>query len=92
MRAVISEPDCSAASTTSVPCDKPAMMRLRCGKFAASGGVPNGYSLSEEAVVRNAMGQFAVLARIDPVQPGADDRQRAAFALQAALMGRRIDA
>ena len=32
-RAVISEPDCSAASTTSVPRARPAMMRLRCGKF-----------------------------------------------------------
>ena len=31
-RAVISEPDCSAASTTSVPRARPAMMRLRCGK------------------------------------------------------------
>jgi hypothetical protein len=39
-RAVISEPERSAASTTSVPSDRPAMMRLRCGKFSGSGGVP----------------------------------------------------
>ncbi len=45
-RAVISEPEASAASTTSVPCDRPEMMRLRLGKLAASGGVPSGYSLT----------------------------------------------
>ncbi len=45
-RAVISEPEGSAASTTSVPRASPAMMRLRCGKFGASGGVPSGNSLS----------------------------------------------
>ena len=33
-RAVISEPDCTAASTTSVPRARPAMIRLRIGKFA----------------------------------------------------------
>ena len=42
--AVISEPLRSVASTTTVPSDKPLMMRLRAGKFSASGCVPMGYS------------------------------------------------
>ena len=45
-RAVTSEPDLSAASTTSVPSDSPEMMRLRRGKLAGNGGVPKVYSLS----------------------------------------------
>ena len=45
-RAVMREPDLSAASTTSVPCASPAMMRLRLGKWCASAGVPSGNSLS----------------------------------------------
>ena len=44
--AVISEPDRSAASTTSKASLKPAMMRLRRGKKAGWGGVPGGYSES----------------------------------------------
>ncbi len=45
-RAVIKDPDCSAASTTTVPSLSAAMIRLRFGKFGASGGVPIGYSLT----------------------------------------------
>ena len=33
-----------AASTTTVPSDRPAMMRLRCGKWRARGSVPGGIS------------------------------------------------
>ena len=44
-RAVIRDPEASAASTTSVPCDKPAMIRFRFGKLAAVGEVPSGNSL-----------------------------------------------
>ena len=36
----MSEPDCGAASTTSTPRARPEITRLRCGKFALSGGVP----------------------------------------------------
>ena len=39
------EPDRIAASTTKVPSPKAAINRLRCGKLAANGGVPKGYSL-----------------------------------------------
>ena len=59
-RAVINEPDANAASTTSVPCDSPAMMRLRLGKLAARGGVPRGYSLIRMpwAAMRRASPRF----------------------------------
>ncbi len=46
MRAVISEPDSSAASTTSVPREMPAISRLRRGKLSGTGGAPSGYSLA----------------------------------------------
>ena len=75
-RAVISEPDCSAASTTSVPRDRPAMMRLRLGKFWLSGGVPSGNSLTIRPACRDAVRQVAVPGRVDAVQPGADHRHR----------------
>ena len=45
IRAVINDPDFNAASTTSVPIDKPEIMRLRLGKLAVKGGVPMGNSL-----------------------------------------------
>ena len=43
-RAVMSEPDFSTASTTTVPADRPEMMRLRYGKWRARGSVPGGCS------------------------------------------------
>jgi hypothetical protein len=42
----MSEPDLSAASTTTTPSDRPAMMRLRWGKCLASGTMPGTCSLS----------------------------------------------
>ena len=44
--AVISAPDFSPASTTSVPSASPARMRLRAGNWLRRGGVPGGYSLT----------------------------------------------
>jgi site-specific DNA recombinase len=41
-RAVIKEPEFSAASTTTTPKLSPLMMRLRYGKFSETGGVPSG--------------------------------------------------
>src|SRR5687768_4798421 len=41
-RAVIKEPEFSAASTTTMPRLSPLMMRLRYGKFSDTGGVFNG--------------------------------------------------
>ena len=37
---MISDPEYSAASTTTTPSDMPAMMRFRIGKFSGDGGVP----------------------------------------------------
>ena len=45
-RAVISEPERKAASTTSVPRARPAMMRFLIGKFSAREWVPIGNSLT----------------------------------------------
>ena len=44
-RAVIIAPLCSGASTTSTPSDSPLIMRLRRGKWRASGLLPTGNSL-----------------------------------------------
>ena len=41
---VISEPEYSAASTTTTPKDIPAMIRFRMGKFCGDGAVPRGNS------------------------------------------------
>ena len=53
--AVISEPDCSVASTTRVPTQSPEMMRLRRGKLAAKGGVPFEEALKKLEGVVDAM-------------------------------------
>src|SRR3569833_1318772 len=52
-RAVISEPDLGAASTTTVPAAIPAMLRLRVGKWLPRGSVPGG--CSETSRPRSAM-------------------------------------
>ena len=69
-RAVISDPDAGAASTTSVPCARPEIMRLRLGKLAASGGVPRGYSLTSNpcAAIRRARSRCCLgYTRSNPV-------------------------
>ena len=48
MCAVISEPEASDASTTKVPTDSPAMMRLRFGKLPLAGAVPSANSDSNK--------------------------------------------
>lgn len=48
-RAVMSEPDRGAASTTTVPSASPAMIRLREGKWRASGWLPGGCSATSSA-------------------------------------------
>jgi len=45
-RAVMSDPDCTAASTTKVPCVNAATRRLRFGKLEGNGPVPSRNSLS----------------------------------------------
>jgi hypothetical protein len=63
-----------AASTTSVPCDRPAMMRLRRGKVAAAAAVPGGNSETTAPLAAIALGQLRCCARIDPSSPHAQHR------------------
>ncbi len=88
-RAVISEPDCSAASTTSVPRDRPAMMRLRMREVRRQRRRAGRELADQHAVRGNAVRQRAVPRRVHPVQPGADHGHRAARALPARPRGRR---
>ena len=55
MRAVIRLPERGAASTTTTPSDRPAMMRLRRGKWRACGAVPGGASVT--TAPRSAIGR-----------------------------------
>ena len=63
--AVMSEPLCRAASTTSVPRDRPLMMRFRCGKCARGRRArrkfrkPGGRELAAEAELRRRPGMPA---------------------------------
>ena len=54
------------------------MMRLRIGKFSASAGVPIANSLTIRPCGGDACGERAVARRVDDVEAGADDRDRAA--------------
>ena len=47
-RAVMSEPERGAASTTMTPRERPAITRLRRGKWRACGAVPNGASATTQ--------------------------------------------
>ena len=61
-RAVISEPERLAASTTTTASDRPEMMRLRRGKSRARGSQPIGISLTwapPEATMRSARAAFS---------------------------------
>src|ERR1700756_276728 len=84
IRAVISEPDCRAASTTSTPRLRPEMSRLRLGKCLACGTVPGGISPPRDLPL-----QLLVVGRIGNVDAAGDDGDRAA--VEAAAMGRVID-
>ena len=61
MRAVMSDPDLSAPSTTTVPAHSPAMIRLRRGKWRACGLVPNAVSAmtSPSAAMRPCNSAFS---------------------------------
>src|SRR5262249_44995033 len=53
-RAVISDPDRLAASTTTTPAHSPEMRRLRRGKSRARGSCPNGISETRAPFAREA--------------------------------------
>ena len=67
-RAVISEPERRDASTTTTPEERPAMIRLRIGKFCGRGSVPGGYSESEQVLGGQAL--------LQPARARADSRRR----------------
>ena len=77
-RAVISEPERRAASTTTTPSDRPEISRLRRGKSRARGSQPSGISRHGRAA-RAAMRfeQADMLGRIDAVVAAGEHRDRA---------------
>ena len=88
----MSEPDRRDASTTTTPAERPAMMRLRIGKFCGRGSVPGGYSETRtwSAASRSFSGR--VLARVVDVEAAAEDGDRSARTLERGLVRRRVDA
>ena len=92
LRAVISEPDASAASTTRQPCARPLMRRLRRGKLWASALVPS--ANSETSKPRSAIcgGKRRVCLRIGIVDAGAEHRDGRALGREPAAVRRGVDA
>ena len=92
MRAVMSEPLCTDASTTRQPRLSPLMMRLRRGKVRRKRRCAQRKFGNDGSFLCQAMRQFAVGGRIDFVQTGTDHGNAGAGTLQAAEMRGRIDA
>ena len=69
-RAVIREPERSAASTTRVPRLRPLIMRLRRGKLVGQRGGAGWKLGNQSAVFSNLVGQVAVMCGIHPIQAG----------------------
>ena len=90
MRAVISEPERSAASITTTPSDRPEMSRLRRGKWRAVGWVPRAHSATASPDSAEAVVQPGILRRVDDVEAAGQHRQRAGG--EGALMRRGVDA
>ena len=68
------------------------MMRFRIGKFSASAGVPIANSLTSEALGGDPLRQRAMARRVDEIEPGADDGDRAAAAGERAFVRGAVDA
>ena len=68
------------------------MMRLRMGKFLASGGVPRGNSLIRAPLPGDLLIEFEVFRGVDHVQAAAQHRQGAAAVFQGPLVGGGVDA
>ena len=90
-RAVISDPDFCAASTTSVPWLRPAMMRFRCGKHAAQRRGARREFRDQRAAGGDAFCQRLVIARVDLVEPAAENGDRGAVRGQRALVTGGVD-
>jgi len=73
--AVISEPDFGAAYTTTVPAARPAIIRLRLGKWLPRGSVPGGLLRNQQPFLRQCHGKIAgKLYRRGRSIAGADHR------------------
>ena len=90
IRAVISEPERCAASTTTTPSAAPEISRLRRGKSRARGSWPSGISEIAAPWFEHGGQQILMLGRIDPVVAAGQHRDRAAR--EAGAMRRLIDA
>ena len=91
-RAVISEPEAGAASTTTTPSASPAMIRLRRGKSLARAIAPSGRSLTTAPSASDPLHQRGVLRRVGDVDAGGDHGDRGAAGGERALVRRRVDA
>ena len=74
IRAVISEPERCAASTTTTPSAAPEIRRLRRGKSRARGTWPSGISEIAAPRVEDRGQQIFMLGRIDPVVAAGEHR------------------
>ena len=88
--ALISDPERFAASITTRPSARPAIMRLRRGKSLARGSHPNGISKPPRRHSRRSRRKVGVFGRIGRSSPPASTRDSSGC--QAALMRRRVDA
>ena len=92
-RAVISEPERTAASTTSVARVRAAMNRLRIGKCSLSGGVPERQLGDERAARGDGPRELAVVdQRVAHVEAAAEHRDGAAAAVERAAVRGPVDA
>ena len=89
---MIKDPERRDASTTTTPEERPAMIRLRIGKFCGRGSVPGGYSETSRCCAAIRSFEPRVLARIVDVEPAADDRDRPARSLERRLVRGGVDA
>ena len=92
MRAVIRLPERRAASTTTTPSDRPAMMRLRRGKCRACGAVPSGGFGDHGASFGDPALQIGIFRRVGQVEPAGDRRRRCGRCAWRAGMRGRVDA
>ena len=92
--AVVSEPERSVASTTTVAAASPAMIRLRATKHQRYGVKPGGSSETTRAALHELAVQPPPRCRVRDVGAAGQhgDRPRRALRRQRADVGRRVDA
>ena len=89
--AVISEPDRSRASTTTVIRLSAAMIRLRAGKVQRRAVVPGGSSAITTPLLNDLLVETRMTGRVRDVDPAAENGHREAARLQGAAMRARVD-